>query len=186
MRKMIIAAVLFSSLFLSRLAVAGSPGYHFGAGLMALSSSTQQGGAGPSGSTLLMQYEFFHNWSWFGAGLFVLSDKQGSAEQDLAYGPKIELHWDVFYLDVGYALSAKRTYTDRSIAEETGTGMYYGIGTRFNLGAAGGGGGVGGGWYFFANYKFREYTIIKQDGVELSEKIIQKDSYPIFGLGRRF
>lgn len=181
MKKLFFTALIFTS----SLSFAGSPGYHFGAGAMALSSSTQQGGAGPSGSTLLMQYEFFKNWTWFGAGLFVLSDKQGSAEQDLAYGPKIELHWDVFYLDFGYAISAKRTYTDRSIAEETGNGMYYGIGTRFSLGAAGGGGATGG-WYFFANYKFREYTITKQDGVDLSEKIIQKDSYPIFGLGRRF
>lgn len=185
MRKLLIATLIFASMIVSGTAYAGSPGYHFGAGLMALSSSTQQGGTGPSGSTVLMQYEFFHNWSWFGFGAFVLSDKQGASEQDLAYGPKIELYWGSFYLDIGYAISAKRTYTDRSIAEESGNGMYYGVGTRFNLGAAGGGG-TGGGWYFFANYKFREYTITKQDGVDLSEKIIQKDAYPIFGLGYRF
>jgi len=158
-------------------------GHHFGTGLMALSSSTQQGGQGPSGSTFLTHTEYIYNFSRWGLGLFYLMDKQGSAETDTSYGPKIEVRLGSFYLDVGYAIAANRAYTDRSIANETGSGMYYGLGTRFNLGMAKG---PGGGWYFFANYKSRTYTINKQDGVELSEKITQKDNYPIFGLGYHF
>lgn len=163
----------------------GSAGHHFGTGVMALSSSTQQGGQGPSGSTLLTHTEYLYNFNNWGLGLFYLLDKQGSAETDTSYGPKLEIYFGSFYLDVGYIISANRAYTDRSIANETGSGMYYGLGTRFNLGAAKGGPSSGG-WYFFANYKMRTYTINKQDGVELSEKIVQKDNYPIFGLGYHF
>jgi hypothetical protein len=158
-------------------------GHHIGTGVMALSSSTQQGGQGPIGSTLLTHTEYLYNFSYFALGMFYLMDKQGSAETDTAYGPKVELYFGAFYIDAGYAVAVNRAYTDRSIANDTGTGMYYGVGTRFNLGAGGPG---SAGFYFFANYKSRTYTINKQDGVEISEKIIQKDNYPIFGLGLHF
>ena len=159
-------------------------GHHIGTGIMTLSSSTQQGGQGPTGSTLLTHSEYLYNFTNWGLGLFYLIDKQGSAETDTAYGPKLEVFFGAFYLDVGYAAVVNRAYTDRSIANETGTGMYYGFGTRFNLGTAKGPGAKG--WYFFANYKSRTFTIDKQDGVTLSEKIIQRDNYPIFGLGFHF
>ncbi len=154
-------------------------GHHFGLGVMALSSSTQQGGEGPAGSTLLTHTEYLYNFTNWGLGLFYLMDKQGSAETDTSYGPKLEVYFGSFYLDVGYAVAVNRAYTDRSIANETGSGLYYGVGTRFNIGGAKA-------WYFFANYKLRTYTINKQDGVQLSEKITQKDNYPIFGLGYHF
>ncbi len=190
LRNLICAGIFFTSPIVLAGAPAkggssGSKGHHFGAGVMALSSSTQQGGQGPTGSTLLTHSEYLYNFENWGLGLFYLMDKQGSSETDTSFGPKLEIYFGAFYIDVGYAMTVTRAYTDRSVANETGSGMYYGLGTRFGLGAARGGP-AGGGWYFFANYKFRTYTINKQDGVELGEKIIQKDNYPIFGLGYHF
>lgn len=179
---MMIGSQTFAAGSGGRSAAPGSGGSRFGFGLMALSSSTKQGGQGPQGSTLLTHFEYLYQFGPdFGLGFFYLSDKQGSSETDTAYGPKLDYAMGPFYVDLGYAISVNRAYTDRSIANETGSGMYYGIGTRFNLGM-----GQGSGWYFFANYKFRTYTIEKQDGVNLSEKIIQTDNYPVFGVGYKF
>jgi hypothetical protein len=78
---------------------------------------------------------------------------------------------------------AKRAYTDRTIAEQTGDGIYYGLGARFNLGAAKG---PSGGWFFQASYKMRTLNIKKQDGAQLDEPIKQTDGFPLIGLGYQF
>jgi len=150
---------------------------------MALSSSTQQGGSGPSGSTVLSHSEYVYSWSNFGAGFFFSYDMQGSTEKDSTYGPKVEVNFDPFYLELGYALMAKRAYTDRTIAEQTGDGIYYGVGARFNLGVAKG---PAGGWFFQASYKMRSLNIKKQDGAVLDEPIKQNDGFPLIGMGYQF
>lgn len=151
---------------------------------MALTSSTKQGGNGPSGSTVLSQSEYVYGWPHFGFGMFFLYDMQGSTEKDTAYGPKLEAYWDPFFLEVGYAMAVKRAYTDRTIADQTGDGLLYGLGARFKLGAAGGAGGSG--WFFQASYKMRTFNIKKQDGVDLDETIQQNDGYPLLGIGLQF
>lgn len=153
------------------------------ASLMALSSSTKQGGDGPAGSTVLSQSEYIYAWPGFGAGLFFLYDMQGSTEKDSAYGPKFEGYLDPFYVEVGYAMVAKRAYTDRTIADQTGDGLFYGLGARFKLGAAAG---PGGGWFFQASYKLRTLNIKKQDGNDIDEPIRQSDGYPLLGIGYQF
>jgi hypothetical protein len=109
---------------------------------------------------------------------------QGSAEKDSAYGPKLEAYFDPFYLEVGYLFKAQRAYTDRTIADQTGDGLLYGVGARFKLGAAGGAGASG--WFFQASYKLRTFNIKKQDGVALDEPIRQDDGYPLLGIGLQF
>lgn len=150
--------------------------------LMALTSSTKQGGEGPAGSTVLSQTEYVYAWPDFGAGFFFLYDLQGSTEKDSAYGPKLEAYLDPFYVEVGYAFAATRAYTDRTIAEQTGTGLFYGLGVRFKLGPPG----PGAGWFFQASYKQRTLNIDKQDGAALGDPIQQTDGYPLVGIGRQF
>jgi hypothetical protein len=146
---------------------------------MALSSSTKQGGDGPSGSTFLSHLEYVYGWPRFGVGFFFQYDMQGTAEKDTTMGPKFETYLDPFYVELGYAFSAKRSYTDRTIADQTGDGIFYGLGARFKLGAAGP-------WIFQASYKIRTLTIKKQDGVAIDEPIQQTDGYPLIGIGLQF
>lgn len=150
-------------------------------GIMALNSSTTQGGAGPSGSSVLTQSELVFGYDHFGYGLVFDYDLHGSNEKDSAYGIKVETYLSNFYFELGYLLSAKRAYTDRSIAEETGRGLVFGLGARFSLSKSG-----GGGPFFHASYKIKSQTLKKQDGVDLSEAITQQDGYPVFGFGVSF
>lgn len=148
---------------------------------MALNSSTSQGGAGPSGSSILTRSEFVWAKEHFGIGVMFDYDLHGSNEKDSAYGLKLETYLSNFFFEFGYLLSAKRAYTDRSIAEETGTGYVFGFGARFSLSKSG-----GGGPFFHASYKVKSQTLTKQDGVDLSEPITQQDGYPVFGFGMSF
>lgn len=150
-------------------------------GIMALNSSTQQGGAGPTGSSILTRSEFVMSYSKFGYGFLFDYDLHGSNEKDSAYGIKLETYISNFFIEVGYLLSAKRAYTDRAIAEETGTGLVFGLGARFSLKSAG-----SGGPFFHASYKMKTQTLNKQDGVDLNEPITQQDGYPVFGFGFSF
>lgn len=143
-----------------------------------LASSTSQGGQGPSGSTLLTHTEYVYNWKWIGLGIFTQYDMQGSSEKDSTYGPKLEFKMgSKFYAEVDYATSAKRAFTDRNIAEQTGSGMIYGVGFRF---------GVGKKFIFQASYKYRMLEFNKQDGIDLTEPIQQNDGYPAVGFGYAF
>lgn len=149
-------------------------------GLMALNSSTTQGGAGPSGSSILTRSEFIWAYPNYGFGALFDYDLHGSNEKDSAYGIKIEGYFfSSFYFELGYLISAKRAYTDRAIAAETGTGTVMGLGARFNIGG-------GGKTFFHASYKLKTQTLKQQDGVDLSEPIQQQDGYPVFGLGYSF
>ncbi len=139
-----------------------------------------QGGAGPSGSSVLTRSEFIWAYERFGFGGLFDYDLHGSNEKDSAYGLKVEAYISKFYFELGYLISAKRAYTDRAIAAETGTGLVYGLGARFPLS------GNGSGIFFHASYKFKTQTLTKQDGVDLSEAITQKDGYPVFGFGYSF
>lgn len=164
---------------------ASGPGAFQVAGMaMVLASSTQQGGQGPEGSTILTHSEAQYNKDWWGGGLFYQFDKHGENQTDHAFGPKLELVYGAFYFELGYAFMVERNFTDRAIAKQSGNGLIYGFGWRFNLGAAQKGG--GGGMFFQASYKYRTQNIDKQDGVKLSEPIVQTDGYPVFGLGYRF
>lgn len=154
----------------------------FSVGLMILNSSTVQGGAGPSGSSILSRSEFVWAYEHFGFGPIFDYDLHGSNEKDSAYGLKIETYYSNFYLELGYLISAKRAYTDRAIESETGTGYVYGLGARFPLGKSNKGSGA----FFHASYKFKTQTLTKQDGVDLSEPIKQSDGYPVFGFGYSF
>ena len=150
-------------------------------GFMALNSSTTQGGVGPTGSSVLTRSEFVWAYNKFGFGAIFDYDLHGSNEKDSAHGIKVEAYLSNFYLELGYLLSAKRAYTDRAIAEETGTGLVYGLGARFSLKGA-----SSGGPFFHASYKLKTQTLKKQDGIDLSEPIKQQDGYPVFGFGYSF
>lgn len=150
-------------------------------GVMILNSSTTQGGTGPSGSSILTRTEFVWAYNRVGFGPIFDYDLHGSNEKDSAYGVKIETYLGKFFFEIGYLISAKRAYTDRAIAAETGTGFVYGLGARFPLS-----GNNGNGPFFHASYKFKTQTLKKQDGVDLTEPITQTDGYPVFGFGVTF
>ncbi|MCC2678623.1 MAG: hypothetical protein K0R29_1199 [Pseudobdellovibrio sp.] len=149
-------------------------------GLMALNSSVSQGGTGPSGSSVLTRSEFVYGWQHWGLGAIFDYDLHGSNEKDSAYGIKVEGYLSDFFLEIGYLISAKRAYTDRTIAEETGTGTVLGFGARFPLGRG------TSKTFFHASYKMKTQTLTQQDGVSLSEPITQTYGYPVFGFGWEF
>lgn len=161
-------------------AFAGMTGMNISATTLALTSSTKQGGQGPGGSTLLTHFDMVYNWSWYGIGLSYSLDLQGSAEKDHVLSPKIEFHMDEFYLESGFSVMVQRSFTDRSIASQTGNGWYVGLGVRFGLESP------DTGWFFQASYKLRTLNISKQDGVALSEAITIVDGFPLVGLGLNF
>jgi hypothetical protein len=169
-----------------------SPAAHAGVsatlGVMAMSNSTKQGGQGTEGSTLLSQTNITWHGSWWGLGLFAQRDNQGKSEVDTAYGPRLELTWNPFYLEYGYALRLNRSFTDRAIAEQEGTASMLAIGTRFGLGSAKTTAGVGGiqGLFLQFTYTWRTQTVKSQDGEKLGEAIVQTDGYPLFGIGYGF
>jgi hypothetical protein len=155
-------------------------------GIMALSNSTHQGGQGTEGSTFLSQTDISYHGSWWALGAFFQYDKQGKSEIDTASGPRMEIFWKVFYLDYAYGIQMNRSYNDRAIAEQTGSSSTLGLGTRFNLtGSTTEGSGLKGVFLQFS-YKIRTQTVKKQDSRDLSEPIIQKDGYPLFGIGFGF
>lgn len=165
-------------------AEAGSKGFHISLTGMALTSSTSQGGQGPQGSTILTHADLFYNFSFWGIGMYMQYDIQGTSQTDTAIGPKAELHLGPFYFELGYAAMMSRAFTDRSIAKQGGSGWLMGLGVRFSGGK--GRRGRGGGWFFQATYKYRQQFISNQDGSPLSEPIFQIDGYPVFGFGYRF
>jgi hypothetical protein len=182
----LLAVTLFTATMASLVASeahAGTRGTYFATGGMALTNSSQQGGKGPSGSTLLTHTDLFYNWDWYAFGGFLQYDKQGASETDLNVGPKFDFNSGPFYMDVGYAVLAQRAYTDRSIAKQTGAGWLFGAGVRVPLGQSSSG---INGWFLQFSYKYRMLTIKKQDGALISQPITQKDGYPVFGLGMQF
>jgi hypothetical protein len=178
--------ILFFVSFISVATLAKSSGAKtakiMSVGIMALNSSTSQGGAGPQGSSILTRSEFIWAYPRFGYGVLFDYDLHGSNEKDSAYGIKVETYLSNFYLELGYLISAKRAYTDRAIAEETGTGLVLGLGARFSFSKSGSGNGP----FFHASYKIKTQNLNKQDGVSLTEPIKQEDGYPVFGFGFTF
>jgi len=153
-------------------------GFSVAAGMMALTNSSKQGGQGSAGSTILTETDVTYHMDWWGAGLYVQYDKQGANETDFAAGPQLELTYDPFYMELGYAVMMKRAFTDRAIAEQTGNGMTVALGARFSL--------DGGPAFLQFSYNYRQESVIKQDGKALDERITQIDGYPLFGLGVSF
>lgn len=156
---------------------AGAAKFQVAAMAMLLTSSTKQGGQGPQGSTILTHTDIQYNKSWWGAGLMFQYDKHGDSETDTAIGPKLELVYAPFYLELGYLFKVDRGFTDRSIANQTGNGTLFGLGIRFAL---------SGGVFFQASYKMRTLKLTKQDGTPLDEPIEQTDGYPVGGIGYSF
>ncbi len=176
-----IAAAIGLSMALASSASAGEQGLHLAMGVMALTNSTEQGGQGPKGSTILTQTELVYHGPWWGLGGYFQYDMQGSNEKDTAVGPKGELHFGPFYFQGGYSLLMQKAFTDRSIAKQTGKGWVFGVGARFKLGASSGS--TASGPFLQFTYVYRIQNVEKQDGVVLSEPISQKDGYPLFGIG---
>lgn len=164
----------------------------FSTGIMALTNDTKQGGQGAGGSTVLTQTDFTYHGSWWGAGLYFQYDKQGTAEVDIAAGPRFEATWNPFFVEYGYAIKMNRSFTDRAIKEQEGKGYTLGVGARFPLGASAGGGAGGAmeggvsGTFLQFSYKFRTQQITTQDGDKLDEPITQTDGYPMFSIGFGF
>ncbi|HYX36932.1 MAG TPA: hypothetical protein VE954_27815 [Oligoflexus sp.] len=178
--------VLYVSMLM--LPAAAEAGVSATLGVMALSNSTKQGGQGTEGSTVLSQTNLTWHGSWWGLGLFAQRDTQGKSEVDTAYGPRLELTWNPFFFEYGYAMRLNRSFTDRAIAEQEGTASMLTLGTRFGLGAAKvtpGQGGIAGLFLQFT-YTMRTQTIKTQDGKTLDEPIVQADGYPLFGIGYGF
>ena len=170
--------VILSLSLLAASPVYAMDGFSVAAGVMALTNSSKQGGQGSAGSTILTQTDATYHMDWWGAGLYVQYDKQGGNETDFAAGPELELTYDPFYLELGYAVVMKRAFTDRAIAEQTGTGMTVGLGARFPL--------DGGPMFLQFSYNYRQESVTKQDGKALDEQVTQIDGYPLFGLGVSF
>jgi hypothetical protein len=178
---------LLALLFSGTSSFASSRGLHLAITAMALGSSTRQGGQGPSGSSLMTHSDLVFNFPLIGIGMFLEYDAHGTSQTDLGYGPKAELHLGPFYVEAGYTYGVKRSYTDRSIAADTGTGWIAGIGVRIGAPTAKKSGSRGRkGWFFQAAYRYRNQTITKQDGVDLGERINQYDGYPTIGFGYLF
>ena len=165
-------------------AKAGQNAWSLTSGLMFLTNSTQQGGQGPSGSTLLTHSSLYRDFTWWGLGTFFGYDKQGTAETDTTLGPMAHMFFGPFYFELGYALMLNQGFTDRTVANRKGSALYYGAGVRVGLGSAGSSGGKG--FFLDFSYKLRTQWVKEQDGVILSEKITQSDGFPIFGLGLTF
>lgn len=146
--------------------------------VMALTNSTEQGGAGSSGSTILTETEVTYHGSFWGAGAYFQYDRQGKPETDTAAGPKLELYFDPFYVEAGYAAFMQRAFTDRSIANQRGKGHQLGLGLRSVL--------PGSSLFFQFSYKYRTQTVEKQDDEALDEPLTQVDGYPLFGVGTHF
>ncbi len=176
-------ALLFASLFFGSTAQAEITA---ATGIMALSNSTKQGGQGSEGSTFLSQTELSYHGSWWALGAFFQYDKQGKAEIDTASGPRLEVFWKPFYFDYAHGLQMNRSFKDRAIAEQTGSSSTLGLGVRFALGAASKEGSGLKGVFLQFSYKMRTQMIKKQDGKDLDEAIVQKDAYPLFGIGAGF
>lgn len=144
-------------------------------GAMFLTNSSEQGGSGPSGSTLLTQTELNYRFNkTIGLGTFFQFDKQGASETDILLGPKLDLMFKVLYFEFGYAFLVNRGFTDRTIASQKGSALLFGAGVRVPLGAK---------TFLQFSYKYRIQNISEQDGVALSEPIKQTDGYPLFGIG---
>lgn len=156
----------------------GREGLSLATGLMALTNATTQGGKGSEGSTFLTQTDASYHADWWGAGLYLQADKQGECETDMAAGPRLELSWDPFYFEIGYAVLMRRSFTDRAIAEQEGKGYQLGFGTRFPVGS--------GGAFLQFSYKLRTQMAETQDGSSLPEPITQLDGYPLGGIGVGF
>ncbi|RYZ90700.1 MAG: hypothetical protein EOP04_03065 [Proteobacteria bacterium] len=78
------------------------------------------------------------------------------------------------------------SYKDRAIAEQTSKSSTLGLGARFNLtNPTTEGSGLKGIFLQFS-YKMRTQVVEKQDDQRLSDSIIQKDGYPLFGIGVGF
>ncbi len=69
-------------------------------GAMALNSSTSQGGAGPSGSSILTRSEFVYAKERWGVGLLFDYDLHGANEKDSAYGIKFETYISNFFFEL--------------------------------------------------------------------------------------
>ncbi|MGZ3686821.1 MAG: hypothetical protein ACXVBW_00890 [Bdellovibrionota bacterium] len=162
-------------------------GFHGLAMGMPLGNSAEQGGAGPGGVTVLSQFEAGVHWRYVGAGVFGQIDRQGSNETDIQVGPKIEARFMILFAEGGFAPLLWRNFTDRSIASQRGFAWHATIGVRFpvkisflpKLPDSQG-------FFMEGCYTFRIMYIMTQDGTNLSDPIIQRDAYPIFGMGYRF
>jgi hypothetical protein len=173
--------VLIFMLFMSENAAARD-GLSLDVSAMALTNATKQGGRGAEGSTVLTQSDFDWHDGWYAAGVFVQYDKQGSAETDIAAGPRLEATFDPFFVELGYAVSMTRSFTDRAIADQKGKAYVLGLGARFGIA----GGNDNDGPFLQFSYKYRVQTISSQDGKALDQSVTQTDGYPLFGLGLGF
>ncbi len=157
-------------------------GLHASLGGMGLANSQSQGGKGPSGSSVLTQFEAFWSIPWVAAGAFIQLDKQGGSETDFGLGPKMEVHYGPFFLESGYAFSYSQSFNDRSIQKRTGKAAYFGGGVRMVFTKFADQGGL----FIQVSYKFRNISLTEQDGRAISEPISQHDTYPLISLGYVF
>ena len=74
-------------------AMPGSGGLSVAFSGMYLSSSTEQGGAGADGSTLLTETELMYSDTWFNYGALIQFDAQGSAQTDFELAYKLNTKW---------------------------------------------------------------------------------------------
>lgn len=170
------------------LLLASSPaiaGMSLTTGVMALTNSTKQGGQGARGSTILTESQLMYMGSFWGLGGYFEYDRHGKNQVDTAAGPKLELGFYPLFIEGGYAAFLQRAYTDRSIANQRGSGFFGGAGMRFYIAGKGANakGAAKSGLYVQFKYRYRTQQIKKQDGVALDERLTQVDGYPLFGLG---
>ena len=151
-------------------------GLYLSVGMMYLASSTEQGGKGADGSTFLTETEILNKGNWFNYGAFFQFDSQGSSQNNTEIGYKVEFDLSPLYLEVGQSFFIENTFNDRSIASQQGDGYRFGLGFRTPLT-------VLPAIHIQFSYKQRTQILRSQDGKPLDQKIIQTDTYPVFGLG---
>ena len=174
-----IAGIIIGVGILAEVAIAQAPSesrLSISTSLMYLASSTEQGGSGAEGSTLLTETEVIYRDLWFNYGALLQYDSQGDSQKNTEIGYKLEYEIAPFYFEAAHAFYISRSYTDRSIASQTGNGYRFGMGVRVPLSAYPS-------IYMQFSFKHRVQVIEEQDDKPLEEEIVQKDSYPMMGIG---
>ena len=114
-------------------------------------------------------------------------DVQGSSEIDFNFGPKIEGRFMIFYGEIAFLPYLRRGFSDRSVASQVGNGWVFSLGVRVPVKVAfiktyp-----LGGSLFLQASYKFRIAVIRYQDSTALTDPLVQRDGYPLFGIGYQF
>lgn len=132
----------------------------------------------PGGSTMLssLSLQYILSQYYTGIGLFTHIDKIGESQSNSATGLKLDFFAPTlpYYIEYGLAFAAEQTFTNRAVKSRSGTMSFMGLGVRVPLTS----------WLFFdGNFKQRQWTFDKEDGVGLSNPVHKQERIPYLGFG---